>query len=113
MTETIDYGVVGNIKVSVLKDENTGEINVIITPQTNYGIIPMLDIDEVKLLSSKLLEIIDFTPNAKPEQKEPCSVCEGLEDGDTLYVHSDWDGGIAFDYINNIKYCPVCGRKLK
>lgn len=49
---------------------------------------------------------------AQPEQKEPCSVCKKLEYGDTLYAYSDWDGGIGFDYIRNIKYCPVCGRKL-
>lgn len=24
----------------------------------------------------------------------------------------DWDGGIGFDYIRDIQYCPVCGRKL-
>ena len=41
-----------------------------------------------------------------------CNICENLEDGDTLYVSSDWDGGIGFDYIRDIKYCPVCGRKL-
>lgn len=48
----------------------------------------------------------------QPEQKEPCSACDGLEEGDTLYAHSEWDGGIGFDYIYDIKYCPVCGRKL-
>ena len=42
-----------------------------------------------------------------------CNICENLEDGDTLYVSSDWDGGIGFDYIRDIKYCPVCGRKLR
>lgn len=29
---------------------------------------------------------------------------------DTLYTSSDWDGGIGFDYIRNIKYCPICGK---
>jgi len=41
-----------------------------------------------------------------------CCVCENLEAGDTLYVLSDWDGGLGFDYIRDIQYCPVCGRKL-
>lgn len=59
MTETIDFGVVGNLKVSGLKDENTGEIDVVITPQTIKGAIPLLNIEQVKLLSSKLLEIVD------------------------------------------------------
>ena len=35
-----------------------------------------------------------------------------LEQGDTLYVMSSWDGGIGFDYIHDIKFCPVCGNKL-
>lgn len=44
---------------------------------------------------------------------EKC-VCEreGLEKGDTLYMYSSWEGGIAFDSISNIKYCPVCGKEL-
>ena len=50
----------------------------------------------------------------KPELTEESCVCidRGLEKGDTLYISSDWDGGIGFDYIHNIKFCPVCGRKL-
>jgi len=42
-------------------------------------------------------------------------VCDkyGMEPGDTLYISADWDGGVAFDYIENIQYCPVCGRKLE
>ena len=41
-----------------------------------------------------------------------CYICENLEAGDTLYASSDWDGGLGFDYIRDIQYCPVCGRKL-
>ena len=41
-----------------------------------------------------------------------CCICENLEAGDTLYASSDWDGGLGFDYIRDIQYCPVCGRKL-
>ena len=59
-----------------------------------------------------ICELISALPSAESEQKEPCSAWEGLEDGDTLYAHSDWDGGIGFDYIRDIKYCPVCGRRL-
>lgn len=47
---------------------------------------------------------------------EPIIKCEceyhGLEKGDTLYVYESWDGGIDFNAIRNIKYCPVCGKKL-
>ena len=48
----------------------------------------------------------------KAAQSEPCDVCKNLEEGDTLYVYSDWDGGIGFDYIRDIKFCPKCGRRL-
>ena len=41
-----------------------------------------------------------------------CYICENLEAGDTLYASSDWDGGLGLDYIRDIQYCPVCGRKL-
>ena len=47
------------------------------------------------------------------EQIQKCE-CEyhGFEKGDTLYFETQWDGGIEFYYIPNIKYCPVCGKKL-
>lgn len=41
-----------------------------------------------------------------------CEFCLNHEQGDTLYEPSDWDGGIGFDYIRDIKYCPLCGRML-
>ena len=47
----------------------------------------------------------------KPKKK--CSFCTNHEKGDTLYEMSDWDGGIGFDYIHNIKYCPLCGKELR
>lgn len=73
-----------------------------------------------KINEDDIMAYIDAAPTIEakdagfeqPEQKEPCWACEGLEDGDTLYAHSDWDGGIGFDYIRDIKYCPVCGRRL-
>lgn len=51
-------------------------------------------------------------PSAQPERKNPCTTCEGLKRGDTLYTSSDWDVSIEFNYIWNIKFCPVCGREL-
>ena len=56
---------------------------------------------------------IDILGNEVKRNKKPCTICEGMESGDTLYSMSDWDGGIGFDYIRDIKYCPVCGRELQ
>ena len=42
-----------------------------------------------------------------------CVFCKNHEPGDWLYESSDWDGGIGFDYVNNIQYCSICGKKLK
>lgn len=44
---------------------------------------------------------------------EKCDFCECHTKGDDLYELSGWDGGIGFDYIRNIKYCPLCGRELE
>ena len=60
---------------------------------------------------SKNKPIGDFE-KALRKQKQPCDLCENLEKGDTLYSYSSWDGGIGFDYINDIRYCPKCGRAL-
>lgn len=53
--------------------------------------------------------------NARPVYVKPlCDVCRNLKDEDTLYQRSEWgDGGMRFDYIQGIHYCPACGRKLK
>ena len=50
--------------------------------------------------------------DVQPVRHDPCDVCDGLEDGDTLYIYSEWDGGIGFDYIRDIHFCPKCGRRL-
>lgn len=49
------------------------------------------------------------------EKKLPklCKVCKSLESGNMLYQLSDWDGGIGFKYIHDIRFCPVCGRKIQ
>ena len=41
-----------------------------------------------------------------------CKLCEELEPGDTLYKSNSWDNGIGYEYINNIQYCPICGKPL-
>ena len=57
-------------------------------------------------------QLLEELPSA---QSASCEVCDtyGIEDGDTLYISSDWDGGIGFDYIRDVHYCPRCGRRLK
>ena len=41
-----------------------------------------------------------------------CYWCEQLEKGDYLcYSHSD-DVGICYEYIENIQFCPICGKSL-
>lgn len=49
---------------------------------------------------------------SKRGQMIGCEFCQNHEQGDTLYELSDWDGGIGFDYIRDIKYCPLCGSLL-
>lgn len=46
------------------------------------------------------------------KQAKECKYCRELDADDTLYMANDWDGGIGFEYIRHIKYCPICGRKL-
>ena len=46
-------------------------------------------------------------------QKKSCTFCMNHEKGDTLFESSDWDGGIGYDYIRNIQFCPLCGKELK
>ena len=46
------------------------------------------------------------------ETDKRCEFCSNHTKGDTLYEESSWDGGIGFDYIHNIKFCPLCGKEL-
>ena len=41
-----------------------------------------------------------------------CNFCRQHECGDTLYESVYWDGGVSFDYIRDIRFCPICGREL-
>lgn len=44
-----------------------------------------------------------------------CEFCKhhDLEYGDTLYLRTSWDGGIGYEYVEPVRYCPICGRDLK
>ena len=57
------------------------------------------------------------TNNSEPKTSREhmnlkCSFCRAHKQGDTLYARTLWSSGIGFDYIEDIKYCPICGRKL-
>lgn len=46
-----------------------------------------------------------------------CDACKFIEYGDTLYyinymIEYD-DGAITYHPIWDVKYCPICGNKLK
>ncbi len=64
--------------------------------------------------AKSIIDLIKTAPTIEPKNDVPCDFCSsyGLEDGDTLYISADWDGGVAFDYVRDIHYCPKCGRKL-
>ena len=73
-------------------------------------------------IAIRAMEVIRGLPSTQSEHKAPisykeqlsldCNFCRQHECGDTLYESSDWDGGIGFDYIRDIRFCPICGRKL-
>ena len=45
--------------------------------------------------------------------KKYCYFCQEHSKGDTLYDSTSYDGGLGFDYIPNIEFCPLCGDELK
>ena len=59
-------------------------------------------------------KIQTMTDEERKEYWKNRCICESndFEQGDTLYYHTSWDGGVEYNYIRNIKYCPVCGKEL-
>jgi hypothetical protein len=49
----------------------------------------------------------------QPNLLVDCDFCASHYKGDTLYESADWDGGIGYDFIRDIKYCPICGKELQ
>ena len=71
------------------------------------------------IYTREVKEILEELPSArkaptsdKEQLSLDCSFCRQHECGDRLYESSDWDGGIGFDYIRDIRFCPICGREL-
>lgn len=62
----------------------------------------------------KAAKIIEKWKDENMKNNDLECVCqrEEWEEGETFYFSSSWDGGIEYNYINNVKFCPVCGRKL-
>ena len=48
-----------------------------------------------------------------PAKRHTCKFCEQHEKGDVLYECNGWDGGVSYDFIENIQYCPICGSELR
>lgn len=86
---------------------NGEAINWIINISADIGKVEHRDLWHYEQALSEIREMLET------EQPEPCELCSNLEKGDTLYQSSDWDGGIGFDYIWDIRFCPKCGRSLE
>lgn len=51
---------------------------------------------------------------AKDKKDKYCFYCDYFnEDDDIYWLDPDDVNGFEFTRISNIKYCPVCGKKLK
>lgn len=70
--------------------------------------------DDYQIPLGTLRACVDDAPTIDTVNMDRCKCDFGKchEQGDTLYESSDWDGGIGFDYIRDIKYCPLCGGLL-
>lgn len=55
----------------------------------------------------------DGESNAAIINSNYCEFCANHCKGDKLYEDSSYDGGIRFDYIRDIKFCPLCGKELQ
>ena len=61
------------------------------------------------------LSYCSYERNSKEcqESRIICNFCQNHYKGDTLYEREDRDFGFGFNYIYDIKYCPICGKELK
>lgn len=81
-----------------------------------YGIQPYTEADGEDMISDWVKTLVhEELKQQLPKRGDGCDICRNgnLEEGDTLYKSSDWDGGIGFDYIRDIRFCPICGRELE
>ena len=100
------------------KEENLQELNSLlrIGPLTGLSSQTIEAIKEAKIAyEEKDLASNNIITNSTVEDNsyEQCEFCQSHEKGDLLYELSSWDGGIGFNYIRNVKYCPICGKELK
>lgn len=59
------------------------------------------------------IQALDKQIPPKKNYEEDCPFCKEHEQGDRLFEASDWDNGYGFEFINDIKYCPICGKALQ
>lgn len=88
------------------------------------------ELDKPQTITDKDKNCLTCEFSGRPTYKSPCSecneysqwgkklpklckVCKSLESGNMLYQLSDWDNGIGFEYIHDIRFCPVCGKKIQ
>lgn len=69
--------------------------------------------DKIRKALSERPQGEDVLKEARINTDKKCSFCENHCKDDTLYESSSWDGGIGFDYIRDIKFCPLCGKELR
>lgn len=45
-------------------------------------------------------------------KNETCLVCEALKNSSTLGLVTEYENGFNTLILNNVSYCPICGKKL-
>ena len=100
------------------KEENLQELNSLlrIGPLTGLSSQTIEAIKEATIAYEEkdpLSNNIITNSTVEDNSYEQCDFCLCHEKDDTLYESNGWDGGIEFNYIRNIKYCPLCGKELK
>ena len=76
----------------------------------NQFILPNMSEEDKDIL---MYNIYELTREKLDLQETNCQCYNGdYEFGDTLYYRSSWDGGIEYNYIRPILFCPKCGRRL-
>ena len=56
----------------------------------------------------------DVKPANSTHDSDYCEFCANHRKGDKLYQEDvSYDGALGFDYVRDIKFCPICGKELQ